>query len=121
MRFITPQVHKVLDYVTIVAFALSPTVVGLAGLAATIAYALAVVHLAVTVGTRFPGAAPRPLSFRAHGALEAVVGVVLLLLPFVLGWTGRARVFYLAAGVVILIVSFVSSYGVEQPSVGAAP
>src|SRR2546425_375421 len=75
MRFLSPQLHQVLDYVTIAAFALSPTLVPLSGVAAIVAYALAVVHLAVTVSTDFPGGSRRPLPLPAHGALEAVVSV----------------------------------------------
>jgi len=121
MRFLSPQLHKILDYVTIVAFALAPTIVPLGGLPAVIAYGLAVVHLAVTVATAFPGAAGRPLPLRAHGGLETVVGIALLALPFLAGWTDRARLFYVGAGAVILVVSLVSKYRVDQPSsVGAA-
>lgn len=117
MRVVTPRVHKVLDFVTVVAFALAPTLVALTGLAAVVAYALAVVHLTVTVATDFTGAGRKPLPFRGHGALEAVVGIALLVLPFVTGWIGRPRIFYLTAGTVILVVSVLSSYRAEQSAV----
>ena len=121
MRFLSPQLHQVLDYVTIAAFALSPTLVPLNGVAAIVAYALAVVHLAVTVSTDFPGGSRRPLPLPAHGALEAVVGIALLALPFLAGWTDRSRTFYLVLGAVILVVSLVSRYRTEKrSSVGAA-
>ena len=116
MRFISPQFHRILDYVTIVVFALAPRFIGLTGLAATISYALAVVHLAVTLVTQVPAAAPRPLPFKAHGALETLVGIVLVLLPFLLGWAGPDRVFYIAAGAVILIVSLTTSHGAGHPA-----
>jgi hypothetical protein len=121
MRFVTPRVHKILDFVTVVAFALSPTLVPLTGLGAIVAYALAVIHLALTLGTQFPGAARRPMPFRAHGLLETFVGLALLVLPSAVGWTGRTRVFYFIAGMVVLAVSLVSRYHVEAPaSDGAA-
>ena len=117
MHIVTPQVHKVLDFVTVVAFALAPTLVPLNGLAAVVAYALAVVHLAVTLATDFTEAGRKPLPLRGHGAVEAVVGIALLVLPFVTGWIGRPRSFFLAAGVVILVVWALSGYRAEQSAV----
>ena len=121
MRFVSARLHKILDYVTIIAFALAPSVVPLAGLPAIVAYGLAIVHLAVTIATAFPATPGRPLPFRAHGGLETVVGIALLALPFLAGWNDRARIFYIVAGAVILAVSLVSRYRVDQPSsMGAA-
>jgi hypothetical protein len=114
MHVLTLQAHKVLDFVTVVAFALAPTLIPLNGLAAAVAYGLAVVHLAVTLATEFTGAGRRPLPLRGHGAIEAVVGITLLVLPFVTGWIGRPRIFYLAAGAVILIVWALSGYPPAQ-------
>ncbi|HYK09206.1 MAG TPA: hypothetical protein VEV39_00215 [Gemmatimonadales bacterium] len=121
MRFVTPQLHRILDFVTVVAFALAPTIVPLAGFAAILAYALAVVHLAVTLSTEFAGTGRRPLPLSGHGALELMVGIALVVLPFLAGWMGRERAFYLAAGAVILVVFAVSQYrGERQASAGAA-
>ena len=120
MRFITPQVHRILDFVTVVAFALSPTLVPLTGLSATLAYALAVVHLLLTFATQFPGAAERPLPFKVHGVIETLVGPTLMFFPLAAGWSGRARAFYLIAGSVILIVSLVSRYQKAAPTSGSA-
>jgi len=47
MRVIAARLHQVLDFVTVGGFALAPSVLGLAGFAATLAYVLAVVHLAL--------------------------------------------------------------------------
>lgn len=115
MALIRPTTHRVLDGVTVVAFAVSPFVFGLAGVAAYLAWSLAVVHLMMTLVTAFPGGAPRPVPFRLHGLIEWLVGVVLILAPFALGWTGTARWFYVVAGVVILAVRLSSDYGTGSP------
>lgn len=115
MALIRPTTHRVLDGVTVVAFAVSPFVFGLAGVAAYLAWSLAVVHLMMTLVTAFPGGARRPVSFRLHGLIEWLVGVVLILAPFALGWTGAARWFYVVAGVVILLVRLSSDYGAATP------
>src|SRR2546427_8876168 len=98
MRVIGARLHRVLDFVTVAGFALAPAVLGLAGFAATLAYVLAVVHLALTLLTHFPGSAARPVSLVLHGAIEGVVGLALLLLPWLVGWMGTARTFFLVAG-----------------------
>jgi len=110
MRVITAGVHRVLDFVTVVAFAIAPAVLGLTGFPATLAYLLAVVHLAMTILTRFGAKSTSPLPLPMHGAVEGVVGVVLLALPWLLGWVGTARTFYVAAGAIILIVWATSQY-----------
>ncbi len=119
MRVIAPGIHRVLDFVTVAGFALAPLVLGLAGFAATLAYVLAAVHLAVTLLTQFPGSAARPVPLALHGAIECVVGVALIVLPWLLGWSGTVRMFYVFAGVVILGVWLFSIYRGASPSAAA--
>lgn len=119
MRLIPAALHHVLDFVTIVAFALAPSALGLSGVPAALAYVLAVVHLAMTLLTRFPPRTRRPLPLPLHGAVELVVGIVLLALPWLLGWSGTPRAFYLAAGSVILLVWALSRYRVPVPRAAA--
>lgn len=120
MRFVTPRLHQILDFVTIAAFALAPTLMPLWGAAAVVAYALAIVHLVVTLVTRFPGTSNRLLPLKAHGTIETIVGIALIVLPFAAGWTDRARPFYLVVGVVILVVGAISRYEVAQHSSAGA-
>ena len=119
MRVITAGLHRVLDFATVAGFAVAPSVLGLAGLAATLGYVLAAVHLALTLLTRFPGSAARPVSLALHGAIEFAVGVALIVLPWLAGWGGTARMFYVVAGAVILGVWALSAYRVDTPSAAA--
>ena len=112
---ITPRLHGVLDYVVVVLFALAPTLFGLAGFAATLAYVLAGVHLLMTLGTAFPLGVARVVPFRLHGVVEMVVGVVLVLLGFAL-FAGLARAFYLVVGLVILGVWLLTDYTAPAPA-----
>jgi hypothetical protein len=107
------QAHRTLDFVTVVAFLLAPIALRLDGAAAYLSYTLAVVHLGLTLATAFPGDAPRPVPFAAHGAIEALVGAALLALPWIVGWTGAARWFYTVAGAVILLVWLITRYRAE--------
>ena len=120
MTILSPQAHRVLDFLTVVAFALAPTLVHLNGSAAVLAYVLAGVHLTVTLATEFPEGRRKPLPFRGHGVLEAVVGITLIVLPFITHWPGSVRTFYVAAGAVILGVWALTRYEAQRPSAGAA-
>ena len=110
MNILSPRIHRLLDVATVLLFALAPTLFSLAGTAAVLSYGLAVVHLGVTLATEFPGGPARPLPLPAHGVLELVVGVGLVAVPWVLGWTGAARAFYIAVGAIIMLVWALSRY-----------
>lgn len=110
MNLIPPSVHRALDLLTVAIFALAPILLSLSGPPAMVSYALAVIHLLLTLATKFPDVGPRPVRFRLHGSIEMVVGIVLLVLPWAVGWTGTARVFYTVMGLIILIVWSLSKY-----------
>ena len=54
MKIISSEAHAALDYLTVVIFALVPTVIRLSGAAAIVSYVLAVVHLSMTLVTEMP-------------------------------------------------------------------
>jgi hypothetical protein len=112
MNILNPRIHRMLDLATVVLFALAPTLFSLAGATALISYALAVVHLAVTLATEFPGGRG-PLRLPARGVLELVVGLALVALPWLAGWTGNARTFYIAVGAIIILVWVLTQYRAE--------
>lgn len=120
MALIRPAIHRQLDFVTVAAFALAPFVLSLSGPAAWLAWVLAGVHLVMTLATAFSAGSTRPVPLRAHGVVELLVGIVLLVLPLAVGWSGAARWFYLAAGGVILVVRLASRYDQAPPGGGAA-
>ena len=100
---------------TVLLFLASPTLLGLTGASATVAYALAVVHALMTLITDFPLGAARVLPFPYHGWVERVVGPLLVLLPFGIGFDGPARAFYIVIGTIILLVGWLSNYQGSTP------
>ena len=111
MGIIPPNVHRILDFIAVIAFALAPTVFRMHGNTAMLAYALAVIHLVVTLATQFPGStARRPIPYHVHGMIELIVGVLLLAIPFVRHWTFGAAKFYPAIGIVIIIIWALTKY-----------
>lgn len=112
MKFISARTHGVLDYVTVIGFALLPTVLGLDGLPKWICYALAGVHLLLTLLTDFPLGAFKRIPFALHGLIELIVSIALVFLPWVLGFAdyAAARYFFVAAGGTIFVVWALTQY-----------
>jgi len=114
MKIASPTLHGCLDYLTVVLFLVAPTLVGLSGIAATLSYTLAAIHLAMTLATDFSLGEVKVIHFAIHGWVERVVGLALILLPFALGFDAPAQVFYVVMGVVILLVGLVTDYRQSQ-------
>jgi hypothetical protein len=112
MKILSSTVHGFLDYLVVVAFAIAPTVIGLAGLPATISYALAAVHLLLTLVTAFPLGAIKIVPLRLHGAIELIVSIALVVLPWVLKFAAdtTARNFYFCAGAIIFVTWAITDY-----------
>ncbi|MGH8590979.1 MAG: hypothetical protein ACREXX_17125 [Gammaproteobacteria bacterium] len=111
MKIISPHVHGYLDYVTVVVFLLAPTLIGLTGFPAQLAYALAGIHLVMTLVTDFPLGVVKLIPFTIHGWIERMVGPLLVLVSFIPGFANTpAQVFYLVIGVVIILVGLLTDY-----------
>ena len=110
MKAITPGIHAYLDYVTVAIFVVAPPLLGLTGLAELISYVLAAVHLALTLVTDFQLGVIKAVPFPMHGWVERIVGPVLVVLPFALGFQGTARIFYIVIGIVIIAVGLLTDY-----------
>ncbi|MGI0014624.1 MAG: SPW repeat domain-containing protein [Nitrososphaera sp.] len=112
MKILNARTHGYLDYVTVILFLGAPTVLGLTGIPAILAYALAIIHFVMTLVTDFPLGVVKLIPFPIHGWVERVVGPLLIIVPFVLGFStdSTARNFYVAIGVVIVLVGLVTDY-----------
>jgi uncharacterized membrane protein YhaH (DUF805 family) len=110
MKVLTPRFHGYLDYVTVVIFLIAPILLGLEGLPAIISYFLAAIHLLMTILSDFSLGFAKLIPFKKHGWIETVVGPIVLLLPFIVGLYETARIFYIAMGAIIIIVSLLTDY-----------
>jgi hypothetical protein len=102
-RLLTPHAHGFLDYAAVAVFALAPVTVGLHGLPGALCYALAAIHLALTLFTHFPLGKVHRVPFVAHGRLEALVAAMLVAAPWLLGFADvpRARNFFVTMGLAV--------------------
>jgi hypothetical protein len=111
MTRLPASVHRSLDMVAVVVFAAAPILLGLNGAPAFLSYGLAAVHLLVTLSTKFPDTGHRLLSLKSHGVIELVVGIALVALPWIVGWVGTERTYYVTVGIALLLVWALSNYG----------
>jgi len=112
MKIISNTTHGILDYVTVAIFALAPSLLGFGGVAALLSYALAAVHLAMTLLTDMPLGPVKLIPINLHALVEMVVGPVLILAALLLpAIFAGGREFFVAMGFVILAVWFFSAYG----------
>lgn len=112
MKIISIKNHGYLDYITVVAFALIPIIFGLEGIQAYLSYALAAIHLLMTLLTDFPLGVAKVVPVKLHKIVEMLVGPVLIIAPWVLGFSGNftARYVYIAMGIIIIAVGLLTDY-----------
>jgi len=115
MKVISPRIHGYLDFLTVFIFLLAPTLLGLEQLSAILAYSLAVVHLIVTLASDFPFGVVKLIPFTVHGWIERMVGPLLIAIPFIFSFSNEeaARNFYIAMGIIIIVVSMLTDYQAE--------
>jgi hypothetical protein len=116
MKVISDTTHGILDYLTVAIFALAPGVLGLSGFAALVSYALAAIHLVMTLLTNMPLGVLKIIPMRLHALVEMLVGPVLVVAALVLpNILGEKRQFFLVMGLAILAIWLLSSY--SRPAV----
>jgi hypothetical protein len=113
VRFLPAWFHAIADYavgVTLIAVAL---IVGGTGAAVATGVVVGAVVLVVSMLTRYPLGVAKVLPFTVHSAGDYLAAALLVLAPFVLGFTdtdGGLAAFYIVAGLAVLAVSLVTNY-----------
>ena len=90
MKPISLTVHGAIDYLAVVIFAVAPAAIGLSGWPAALSYALAGIHLLMTLLTDFPAGVIKVIPIFLHQWVELIVGPVLVILAFVLTMITRS-------------------------------
>lgn len=109
---LSSKTHGYLDYITAFFFLIAPSLVPLSETGTLLAYALAVVHLLMTLATGFSLGLIKVIPFQLHGYVELVVSLFLIAGPWLLAdfFSDTDRIFYTICGAVILMVWFLSDY-----------
>lgn len=106
-RFITKTIHAYLDYPVALVLIVMPTILGL-GESSLMAFWLSVVTgfaaFILTVLTDHHLGLIRVLPYKLHLGVDFLVGVVFVIAPFVLGFSGLDAAYYWVLGAGVLSV-----------------
>lgn len=112
MRTIGAWSHGIIDYVVFIILITGPSIAGFAGRQATLAYVLGALLFLLTILTRFPLGVFKHVSFPMHGVIEFLLGVLLLILPWIANFSRgvHSRNFYVAVALLIMIVDAITDF-----------
>ena len=107
MFFVTKTIHAWLDYPVALALVTLPFLLGLGDshpLALAISPVVGLAAFALTVFTDHHLGVFRVLPYKLHLAVDLAVGLLFLVLPVALGFTGLDAAFYLLNGAAVVAV-----------------
>ena len=100
--------HGIIEYIAGVAFVVAPFLLGYEdGVAKAVSIVIGVIILIVAAMSNSPVGLAKALPVSAHVALDLILGVSLIALPFVLGFSdeGAALAFFMVLGIAHLLIT----------------
>ena len=124
VRLLPAWFHAIADYAVGALLIVVAIAVGGTGVAVATGVVVGAVVLAVSMLTRYPLGVWRVLPFTVHSAGDYLAAALLVLAPFVLGFTdtdGGLSAFYVVGGLAVLAVSLVTNYQYSEKRQIATP
>lgn len=125
MKILSPKIHGYIDYLTVAAFMLAPTVFMVEDVlpAVTGCYVVAGALLMTSLVTRYPLGALPVVPFTVHGALEFIIAPLLVAYPWIAGFSEvpGPRNFFIAAGAALFLVWLLTDYRAADRARASAP
>ena len=114
MKKLSPELHGILDYITVLFLLVSPTLFEMQTASKAFTYTLAIVHLVLTLFTDFRAGVFKIIPLRIHGLIEIIVAVALIVIAiwFRISNDNVSFYFYLTFAVILFIVWTISEYRV---------
>jgi hypothetical protein len=112
MKIISPRLHGIVDYVTILFLGLSPFLFHMNNAARIFTFALGIVHLSLTLLTDFDMGIFKVIPLKIHGTIEVAVSVVLIFVAFLFRkWDDQTSFYYyLVFSLALFFVWLTTSY-----------
>jgi hypothetical protein len=111
MKFISPKIHGIIDFLVVLFLLASPMLFGMNGLLAMFTYALGIVHLTLTLLTDFSAGAIKLVPLKVHGVIEFIVGVALIVLAYTLFKdSSLGKLYYTCFGAAVLLTWLFTDY-----------
>ena len=107
IRFVTKEIHAFLDYPVAIGLMIMPFLLGLGEinpLAFWLSFITGIAAFLLTVLTDHHLGIIRVLSYQLHLTVDFLVGVVFVLAPLVLGFSGLEAAYYWVIGGTVLVV-----------------
>ncbi|MEM7229058.1 MAG: hypothetical protein AAF432_09620 [Planctomycetota bacterium] len=106
-RFITKDIHALLDYPVALVLMAAPFILGLgepSPFALWLGVGAGIAALSLTILTDHKLGIVRVLPYPVHVGVDALVGITFLVMPFVLGFQGLDAWFYWLNGAAVMVV-----------------
>ena len=119
MRFVTKNIHAYLDYPVAISLMGLPFLLGLGAsnpLALKISPVVGLAAFLLTVFTDHHLGMIRVLPYKLHLAVDLAVGVLFLVLPFALGFSGLDAAYYWLNGAAVVTVIGLSKPEPQMPA-----
>ena len=116
MKFISSTFHGYIDYATAVALILAPFIILPAGAPAMAKYlsvAAGVGLIIYSLITDYSVSARKAIPFKMHLLLDFVAGIVFVAAPFVLGFVGITKIYYLIMGLAVIVVVLTTNNDID--------
>ena len=111
MKIISPKIHGIIDYLVVIFLWAAPTVYGMIGEVAAYTYALGAIHLLLTILTDYSYGIFKFIPLPLHGLIELIAGIALVVIAYtLLKDDEKAKAFYTAFGIAVLIVFILTDY-----------
>jgi hypothetical protein len=117
-KVLNPKIHGILDYLAVGLLLAAPFLFGFRGTsAATLAYGMGFVQLALSVFTAYPLGIVRAIPFPVHGLVELIESFTFMAAPWILGFAELevARNFFVATGAGLLALWSTTNYQAALP------
>ena len=109
---INSRIHGAIDYGVVMFLLISPIYFGLADITSKFTYALGIIHLLLTISTKFVLGVFKIIPFKIHGLIELIVSLALIGVAYYLGNLegDLSRYFYIAFAVAVFITWVMTDY-----------
>ena len=109
MKFITPSAHGALDYMAALALIAIPFILGFEGIALWLSVAGGTGLIMYSLITDYALSIAKVLPFNLHSIFDSMAAVAFIVAPFVLGFNGVEKIYYIVMGLgVVAVVAFTS-------------
>jgi hypothetical protein len=112
MRLIGAVSHGIIDYLMVVILIAGPSFAGFTGRQEKYAYLLAAIMFTISVLTRYPLGVIRGLRFVLHGAVEFVLAILILILPWLANFSRgiHSRNFFVFVALIMLAIWLMTDF-----------